>query len=504
MTHAPTARRRLREWLAGMILSLSAVFFLPIPARAQTNIPFGSGPIMQTSTVYLIFWLPAGHSYDTTVADGIGNYETVLTQFFNNVASTTYYAITGQYSGTCGSNLCLVQNSQGAVRVGATYVDTRPYAHVNGTAAAGTEADPLLDADIQHEVQSIITQYGLSDGTNVEFFVFTAAGIQECISNPQSGSRCTFVNPNNPSGVVFCAYHGGFTDSNGNTAIYAFMANVNAIDGCAGAVTVSPNGQVSTDREIVVTSHEFFESVTDPLGSAWKAADGSEVGDNCAQQVGTLRADGSNVTLNGAEYVVQQIWSNSTSSCSLGVPSIQLTISTGDDNLRDDSSATASIVSAGGSAIQTFTLKTQFQPAWDNNTTNQQVFGFASSTAPQFGSVMITLTSHNSGVETDDNWNIQGLSGQEFDPAGNQICQFSGNGNPLFRLTGDVPSQSISTIPACAPSPKDCTTLGCPGGQVCCTCTITVCTTSAKCKKMCQNLRTQGAGRHTRASRAKR
>lgn len=446
-----------RAWIS--IKAVLCVAFIGVtacmsPAIAQTNIANQGGPVMQTATVYLIFWLPPNSNFDTNIANGIGNYETLLTNFFNNVSGSTYYSIVGQYAGTCNSNTCLVQNSPNAVRIGGTFVDTRAYAHADGTTAAGSQTDPLLDADIQHEVQSLITQYGLSDGgVNVEFFVYVGTGIQECMAAPATGAECTFFNPLNSSGTAFCAYHSSFTDSNGNDVVYAFMPVANGLGGgCNEGVVNSPSGQISSDREVVLTSHEFFESVTDPLGNAWISGGTTEIGDNCNQQVGATRPDGSNVTLNGARFVVQQIWSNFTSTCSLGLPSMQLQIATGGDDLRGDSSATASALSNINATLQTFTLKPQNQPGFSNNTSYQQMFGFNGTSTPQVGALSITLTSHNGPFETNDNWNIQGIVGQIFDVAGNSVCQFAGNGNPLMRLTGDVPT-GVLAAPTCAPPP---------------------------------------------------
>jgi hypothetical protein len=134
------------------------------------------------------------------------------------------------------------------------------------------------------------------------------------------------------------------------------------------------------------------------------------------------------------------------------LPSMQLEIATGGDDLRGDSSTTVSALSNTHSTLQTFTLKPQNQPGFANNTIYQQMFGFNGTSTPQVGSISITLTSHNGFFETNDNWNIQGIMGQIFDAGGNPVCQFDGNGNPLMRLTGDVPTGVLSAGP-CAPPP---------------------------------------------------
>jgi hypothetical protein len=214
----------------------------------------------------------------------------------------------------------------------------------------------------------------------------------------------------------------------------------------------SPSGQISSDRELVATTHEFFESVSDPLLNAWVNPGAAEIGDNCNQNIGATEPDGSNVTLNGARFVVQQIWSNFTSTCSLGLPSMQLQIATGGDDLRDDSSVTVSALSNIQATVQTFELKPQDQPGFNDHTIYRQMFGFDGTSTPQVGSVSITLTSHNSLFETDDNWNVQGIVGQIFDAAGNPVCQFEGDGNPLVRLTGSAPTGIVAAT-ACAPPP---------------------------------------------------
>ena len=133
---------------------------------------------------------------------------------------------------------------------------------------------------------------------------------------------------------------------------------------------------------------------------------------NCNQQIGATQPDGSNVTLNGARFVVQQNWSNFTSSCSLGLPSVQLQVATGGDDLRGDSSATIAAFSNTQALLQTFNLKPQNQPGFGNGTIYQQMFGFSGTTTSQVASFVITLTSHNGLGETDDNWNVQGVVGQ--------------------------------------------------------------------------------------------
>jgi hypothetical protein len=59
-----------------------------------------------------------------------------------------------------------------------------------------------------------------------------------------------------------------------------------------------------------------------------------------------------------------------------------------------------------------------------------------------FGAITITLTSHNSWPETDDNWNIQTV-GITLKGSRAPACLYKHGGNPLARLTGSKPSVTL-------------------------------------------------------------
>lgn len=74
-------------------------------------------------------------------------------------------------------------------------------------------------------------------------------------------------------------------------------------------------------------------------------------------------------------------------------PSIQFLITTGGDNLRGDSSATATLFDTTGAQRQVITLKDQNQPSWDNNTLHS-VVSELNTPASTLDHIDITLTSH--------------------------------------------------------------------------------------------------------------
>jgi hypothetical protein len=120
---------------------------------------------------------------------------------------------------------------------------------------------------------------------------------------------------------------------------------------------------------------------------------------------------------------------------------IHFVVRTGNDDLRGDSSATAILRSIDGSAAQTVTLKKQTDPGWGNNTTSDMTFDLNAPRNPaQVGVIVITLTSHNSSTESDDNWNIQGVEATLCNNGAGPRILVTRSGNPLARLTGISPS----------------------------------------------------------------
>jgi IPT/TIG domain len=308
--------RRLIIVLAAT-LTLTGVRAKAEPVSTAANIPFQGGTVMQTVSVFLIFWLPGypnGVLLDPTVPGGFGNFFSLTEQFFRDIGGSSYFNIVTQYPGTCQASpinpTCVTANTPQSVQFGGVWVDAEPYPNNRGSAA-----NPLQDSDIRDEVVRAINTKQWPIGLNSEFFVFTGAGIEECFPNGQ----CTTN--------AYCAYHFNFSIGN-NPVIYAYMSDVSFNgSGCNQGITTAPNGQLSSDRETVAMSHEFIESVTDPLGQApapaWiNLSSNQEIADNCAQEgnVTTLGVSAANPF--GNSYAVQDIWSNVVSGCVLSLPSI--------------------------------------------------------------------------------------------------------------------------------------------------------------------------------------
>jgi hypothetical protein len=130
------------------------------------------------------------------------------------------------------------------------------------------------------------------------------------------------------------------------------------------------------------------------------------------------------------------------------VPTIELTVVTGGDDLRSDSSATAYVIAVEGGDTREFStiIKSETDPSWDNDTTHGPIVwnlpaGLTTRNISRFG---IRMQSHESGLETSDNWNINSVLATYPDGSGGQAVLVDEAGGPLVRLTGSEPQWEIN------------------------------------------------------------
>jgi len=231
------------------------------------------------------------------------------------------------------------------------------------------------------------------------------------------------------------------------------------------------SGGLENGADRISSGGEVESSLTNPaqtqdqMGSGWQAASGwtkaaylrnlrtqSDLNGTMANNSGVAATD--IATKRGSDPYTIQMHMNSGGSWGsyfyVGGPTpanttfnqIVFNIGTGGDDLRGDSSATATVKIGGHS--QAFTLKAQSDPGWGNNSDHVKTFTIAGPAQPlsAFGSVTITLTSHNSLFETDDNWNIQNVW-ITLNGSGGSTTWLTRSGNPFARLTGSSPSVTL-------------------------------------------------------------
>jgi hypothetical protein len=289
-----------------LALICTMLFVATTPAGAQiTNLTLGHGQVMATPIqVYLIYWLPSGAKFDPSAIDGVGNYEVLTAGFFSNVSNTNYFGILPQYS----SPDAQIVNDSSSVMSPHSWADTAPYSQFNSGHNGSSIARAVIDSntvaisDVRQEVLRAIKQNGWTPGASALFVLFTGNQINVCGSDLTGISGCSYS--------AFCGYHQNFTDANGTSIHYAVVVPV-----CNGEGLSTPvNGQLVSDRAVAVESHEFFESVTDPIPfGGWNNGQNGgltgEIGDLC-------NSAGRDVALaSGQPFWVQAQWSNATRSC---------------------------------------------------------------------------------------------------------------------------------------------------------------------------------------------
>jgi hypothetical protein len=260
---------------------------------------YHGGPIMRNPALYAIFWLPPALQnggptnfplHNAIVNFGLlGNYpshgiDNINTQYFQIVGSTTTYIL------NAGS-------------LGGYAIDTSPYP-ASGCPDSATPGNCITDAQIQAEIQKVMSSKGWTGGLNNIFVLYTSSGEGSCFDS--GGTSCAYTQ--------YCAYH-SFIGTSPPT-IYANMPFGN-LTVCQVSGTPSPNGDALADAVASTASHEISEAITDPLLNAWFTALGNENGDLCAYNYGTNTWDAglANQQWNGNFYELQQEFNNHAAAC---------------------------------------------------------------------------------------------------------------------------------------------------------------------------------------------
>jgi len=235
----------------------------PRAGRAVGNMTWHGGPVQHDQKIFTIFWSPA--------AAFPAGYQSTINQFVQDLGGTPFYGITSQYSDAAG-------NISPTVLFGGTWLDT-------STPFPGTA---LGYSDLLAEVYRASAANGWTSDANSYFQIYTPAGI----TSSERGGLCGLHWFSNPAiGQILFPQTGCFPGGQ------------------------YPNG-LTIDAAINVSSHEIFETVTDPLGNAWFFENvAGEIADMCNFVFGPRASDGSNVFLHGRPYLVQQEWSNAVSGC---------------------------------------------------------------------------------------------------------------------------------------------------------------------------------------------
>ncbi len=284
-----------------------------VPTRMQirrallahtANVPYGGGEVLHWNRTHLIFWQPAGSSL--TFDPG---YVPLIETFLQQVAADSHmtssmYGLSGQYTDANGPA------AYASVYGGAT-IATDPLP-ANGCTEP-PQAGPgwtvcLTDQQLETEIKHVISADHLPRGANDIYFLVTPNGLGDCeLFGP---TDCALGGQTDGS---YCGYHSSTSDG----ILYAVIP-YNAVPGHCQSDNPRPNSSTA-DPAISTVSHEQIETVTDPLGDAWLDAAGNEIADLCITSYGAaLGGTGTGAwddVIDGGHYYLQEIWSNTASSC---------------------------------------------------------------------------------------------------------------------------------------------------------------------------------------------
>ena len=198
--------------------------------------------------------------------------QSLLQNFLSGLSNTSLFQMMDQYT-----------RSQSVV-VGLSYSKT-DYADTSAPPSHGPSVSTIVS-----EVCKVVTASGQPDPTAI-YAVMTS---------------------NFPNGANYCAWHSSGSCS-GQTIQVIYHPNPAAVQGCSTGVY--PNNNPQADSTANTLSHEIFETITDPRGSAWYDQNGQEIGDKCAWTFSPVPGQNYTNTVAGLNYYIQREWSNAASGC---------------------------------------------------------------------------------------------------------------------------------------------------------------------------------------------
>jgi len=203
------------------------------------NLSYHGGPVIHQAHVVSIFWGPDWSGSDSTTASNIRS-------FFGQFGGNGEYNTITQYSDGSGT---IMQTTLGTT------------AYFDGS----TPPTNVTDAAVQGEVLKYLRLNGVTFDPSTIYEVFLP---KESYSSFGTSDSCGGPN------LVYCAYHGNFSDS-GRDIKYSSMPYPSC-GGCQWS-----NWTVSQNFEHFAC-HETREAVTDEDLNAWYDNSGNEADDKCA------------------------------------------------------------------------------------------------------------------------------------------------------------------------------------------------------------------------------
>lgn len=249
---------------------------------AAANVVSHGGPVAHSMNGVVVAWGPNVNSIYSNATSG----DPGLIKYLAASSGSTgdIGGVLAQYMDTSG------HNAANADTYGGQYT-------ITPSVTSTTIEDSQIQTELVNQIQAGHLPRPSGNGLSTIYLVDFPAGDTECF--PQGTQQLC-------SGSYFCAYHSSTALSDGTNVLYAVLPdNTNGpmTAGCGNAPTLFGD-------QTSYLSHEWSETITDPLGTAWWDASGNEIGDLCNQ---LMAAEGG--------FEVQQEWSNLNGACEPSEPS---------------------------------------------------------------------------------------------------------------------------------------------------------------------------------------
>lgn len=260
-------------------------------AAAADNVNYNGGPVSHSMTGVVVDWGPSIdpiYTNETSGDPGLIKYLSAQTGSTSDIGG-----VLAQYMDSSR------QNAANRVGYGGQY-------EITPSLTQTTLADNQIQSELTRQIQAGHLPHPAGNGLSTLYLVNFPNGDTECID-----SQTCSANAPDPSTQAFCAYHSSTSLPDGTRVLYAVLP-----DDTTGHMS-QWCGQASTvfGDQTSYLSHEWAETISDPLGNAWwvnnsaSPDDGNEIGDNCNQLM----------TVEGG-WTLQQEWSNLDHNCVGGEP----------------------------------------------------------------------------------------------------------------------------------------------------------------------------------------
>jgi hypothetical protein len=404
-----------------------------IASGALTPVTYHGGSVMAGGvTVHTIFWTGGTNAFQGSPGAGIPTYEGMVKRFFTDSAAASgttsnFYSVLTQFAdGTTPGHITPGDYSISYSAATDSIDDTQPYpSKADQCASPNNAATCITDAQIQAEVDRVITSTGGSRGLHDLWYVFLPPDVDECILPGVCGTN------------AFGGYHSLSNVGHGLT-IYALT--IDPIIESPARPGADPQGYPDAERTVDIASHETVEAMTDPEGVGYMDPNGFETGDKCefgpqfGNPLGFAGPDKApyNEVINGHKYLVQEMWANHDNS---GNPNcVQRTTNTQNDlplpqvNLNQFSSTVSGNTEkgAGGTNVSVSLIR-------NGPDGNPVTVATGSGTAASDGSWSVSLAPHAVGDDRDEiDIDYSGPNA----PSPSHVVILTGNGGNPFTESG--------------------------------------------------------------------